>query len=104
MPNIALNDVPIGKDDTFNKEILKSGSLTKFNFKPIEFKLMVNRIRDIEDALGSMSLEITEIMKKSRNFSRSLFFVMDIHVMTNGSIFHFPYIHFDSNSLQATLI
>ena len=34
LPNIALNDVPIGKDDKSNKEISKFGNLPKFNFKP----------------------------------------------------------------------
>ena len=34
IPNIALNDVPVGKDDTSNKEISKNGEIIKFNFKP----------------------------------------------------------------------
>ena len=33
-PNIALDDVPVGKDDKFNKEIKKIGSVTQFTFKP----------------------------------------------------------------------
>ena len=34
LPNIALDDVPIGNDDKSNKEIKKFGVLPKFNFKP----------------------------------------------------------------------
>ena len=34
LPNLPLKDVPIGKDDTFNKEISKSGEIKKFKFKP----------------------------------------------------------------------
>ncbi len=34
LPNIALEDVPLGKDDKSNKEISKFGNLPKFNFKP----------------------------------------------------------------------
>ena len=33
LPNIALNDVPIGKDDSSNKEIKKIGEIPKFEFK-----------------------------------------------------------------------
>ena len=34
LPNIALDDVPIGKDENANKEIGKFGKINKFNFKP----------------------------------------------------------------------
>ena len=33
LPNIPLDDVPIGKDDTFNKVIKKAGKINKFDFK-----------------------------------------------------------------------
>ena len=35
LPNIALEDVPIGNDESSNKEIKKWGSISKFSFKPI---------------------------------------------------------------------
>ena len=35
LPNIALEDVPVGKDESFNTEIKKIGEKTNFNFKPI---------------------------------------------------------------------
>ena len=34
LPNIALDDVPIGKDENFNKEIKKIGDIKNFDFKP----------------------------------------------------------------------
>ncbi len=34
LPNIALKDVPIGKDESYNKEISKNGEIKKFSFKP----------------------------------------------------------------------
>ena len=34
-PNIALEDVPIGKDEGSNKEINKVGEFFKFEFKPL---------------------------------------------------------------------
>jgi len=35
LPNLALDDVPIGKDDRSNKEIKKIGEIPKFEFKPM---------------------------------------------------------------------
>ena len=35
LPNIALDDVPIGKNENSNKEIKKIGEIFKFEFKPI---------------------------------------------------------------------
>ena len=35
LPNLALDDVPIGKDDSSNKEIKKIGEIPKFEFKPM---------------------------------------------------------------------
>ena len=35
LPNIALDDVPVGKNETFNKEIKKNGEIPTFDFKPL---------------------------------------------------------------------
>ena len=34
LPNIALDDVPIGSDENFNKELRKVGKIPNFKFKP----------------------------------------------------------------------
>ncbi len=34
LPNIALDDVPVGKDEKSNKELNKIGEIPKFNFEP----------------------------------------------------------------------
>ena len=39
---------------------------------------MVKLVREVEKALGEVSYNLTEKMKKSREFSRSLFVVKDI--------------------------
>lgn len=49
-----------------------------FSLEPEELKLMVNSIRETEKALGEVSYNLTDKMKKSREFSRSLFVVKDI--------------------------
>ncbi len=35
LPNVALNDVPVGKDEKSNKEIKKDGKINNFSFKPL---------------------------------------------------------------------
>jgi pseudaminic acid synthase len=49
-----------------------------FSMEPKEFKLMVERVREVEKALGSVDYEMNEKKQKSRVFSRSLFVVNDI--------------------------
>ena len=47
LPNLALDDVPIGKDEKSNKLIKKFGNIKKFSFKPkshVEIGLKNNEI------------------------------------------------------------
>ncbi|MDR2968279.1 MAG: pseudaminic acid synthase [Tannerellaceae bacterium] len=49
-----------------------------FSMNPEEFAQMVRGIREAEKALGSVTYELTEKVKKNRKFSRSLFVVKDM--------------------------
>lgn len=49
-----------------------------FSLEPNELRDMVKSIREVESALGQVSYELTDKMKNSREFSRSLFVVNDI--------------------------
>ena len=49
-----------------------------FSLEPDEFKQMVKAVREVEKALGDVSYKLTERMKKSRDFSRSLFITTDL--------------------------
>ena len=49
-----------------------------FSLEPDEFKSMVTSIREIEKALGEVNYELTDRVKKSRDYTRSLFIVEDI--------------------------
>jgi pseudaminic acid synthase len=49
-----------------------------FSLEPPEFKTMVEAVREVEIAMGEVSYELTDKMKKSREFSRSLFAVENI--------------------------
>jgi pseudaminic acid synthase len=55
-----------------------------FSLEPNEFKKMVDEIRNVEKALGKSSFDLTEKIKNSRKFARSLFVVKDIEA---GAIF-----------------
>lgn len=56
----------------------QGGPDASFSIEPNEFKSMTKGIRDAEESLGSISYELTEKMRKSREFMRSLFVVEDI--------------------------
>lgn len=55
-----------------------------FSLEPDEFKKMVDEIRVVEKALGEVTFELNDKVKKSRTFARSLFVVEDIRA---GEIF-----------------
>lgn len=60
------------------------GPDSAFSIEPEEFRQMVKSIREVEKALGSVTYELTEKQKKSRELSRSLFVVKD---MKKGEVF-----------------
>jgi pseudaminic acid synthase len=50
-----------------------------FSMEPAEFSSMVKSVREVEKALGDVNYDLSEKIKKSREFSRSLFVVEDIN-------------------------
>jgi len=53
LPNIALDDVPIGKDERANKEIEKIGEIPKFNFKPLTHSEIGEKNKQMDFDLAS---------------------------------------------------
>lgn len=49
-----------------------------FSLEPEEFKAMVKAVREAEKAIGKVDYELSDKVKKSREFARSLFAVKDI--------------------------
>ncbi len=74
--SVALGGSIIEKHLTLDRKL--GGPDAAFSLEPDEFKAMVKSVREVEKALGEVSYELTEKMKKSREFSRSLFVVKDI--------------------------
>ncbi|MBX9852778.1 MAG: pseudaminic acid synthase [Cytophagaceae bacterium] len=73
---VALGAKIIEKHFILDKSV--GGPDAAFSLEPHEFKSMVQAVRDSERALGQVQYELTEKVKKSRDFSRSLFIVKDI--------------------------
>ncbi|MBC7475493.1 MAG: pseudaminic acid synthase, partial [Candidatus Sericytochromatia bacterium] len=80
--SIALGAKVIEKHFILDRSL--GGPDSTFSLEPIEFKNMVNSVREIEKALGQVNYELSEKMQKSREFSRSLFVVKNIE---EGDIF-----------------
>jgi len=80
--SVALGACIIEKHLTLDRAL--GGPDAAFSLEPEEFKAMVKSIREVEKALGEVSYDLTEKMKRSREFSRSLFVVKD---MKAGEIF-----------------
>ena len=74
--SVALGACIIEKHLTLDRSL--GGPDAAFSLEPEEFKVMVESVREVEKALGEVSYDLTEKMKKSREFSRSLFVVKDI--------------------------
>jgi pseudaminic acid synthase len=60
------------------------GPDASFSLEPEGFKAMVRSVREVEKALGEVSYELAEKVKRSRELSRSLFAVRDVK---QGEIF-----------------
>ena len=87
IPNIPHVDVPLGKNETSNIEILKSGKVPVFNFKPkSHFELGENlEMLDFEIATKTSGSRFVFVKDKLALLERALSnFMLDIHVNKNG--------------------
>ena len=74
--SVALGAKIIEKHFILDRKM--DGPDAAFSMEPDEFRSMVEAVRDVEKALGTVNYDVTEKTKKSREFSRSLFAVEDI--------------------------
>lgn len=73
---VALGACIVEKHFTLSRK--NPGPDNSFSLEPHEFQAMVEAIRGVENALGTVSYDVTEHEKASRVFRRSLFAVEDI--------------------------
>jgi len=74
--SVALGGCIIEKHLTLDRKL--GGPDAAFSLEPSEFKEMVKSVREVEKALGVVSYELTKRIRRSREFSRSLFVVKDV--------------------------
>ena len=74
--SVSLGTKIIEKHLTLDRK--KGGPDASFSLEPEEFRTMVQSIREVEKAIGKVSYDLTKKIKRSREFSRSLFVVKDI--------------------------
>ena len=87
LPNIPLKDVPIGKDENDNKEIIKIGNIKKFSFKPkshYEIGEKLNML-DFDLATKTSGSRFVFVKDKLASLERALSnFMIDTHTKVNG--------------------
>ncbi|MFA9549843.1 MAG: serine--tRNA ligase, partial [Hyphomicrobium sp.] len=87
IPNLPLDDLPVGKDEADNKEVRKVGTPPKFDFKPKQHF-------EVGEALGLMDFETAAKISGARfvvlkgalaRLERALAaFMLDLHTGENG--------------------
>ena len=82
LPNIASDDVPIGKDESYNKLIKKEGDIKKFSFKVkshIDLGLKDKRI-DFDTSIKLSGARFVVLRDKFAMLERALInFMLDVH-------------------------
>ena len=87
IPNLPLNDVPVGKDENSNKEVIKSGKIKEMNFKPkshYEIGEKLNML-DFDLATKTTGSRFVFVKDKLASLERAISnFMIDTHVNNNG--------------------
>ena len=89
IPNMPLKDVPVGKDESSNKEIIKVGNIKKFGFKPkSHYEIGENlNMLDFDLATKTTGSRFVFVKSKLALLERALSnFMIDKHTKNNGYI------------------
>ena len=87
IPNIPNKDVPVGNDETKNVEIIKSGKIPEFDFKPkSHYELGENlNMLDFELATKTTGSRFVFVKNKLAQLERAISnFMINTHVTKNG--------------------
>ncbi len=87
VPNIPLKDVPHGKDENDNKEILKVGEIKKFTFNPKSHYELGEKLNmlDFDLATKTTGSRFVFVKDKLASLERAISnFMLDTHTKING--------------------
>jgi len=87
IPNIALKDIPVGKDETSSKEISKCGEISKFKFKPKSHYEIGEKLQmlDFDLATKTTGSRFVFVTGKLAQLERAISnFMLDTHINLNG--------------------
>ena len=87
LPNIALDDVPIGKDEKSNKEIKKIGEIPNFNFKPLSHDQLGEKMNlmDFNAATKTTGSRFVFLKNDLALLERAILnFMLDVHTREFG--------------------
>ncbi len=82
LPNLALDDVPLGKDEKSNKELKKTGKVPKFNFKILSHYELGEKLNlmDFNLATKTSGSRFVFLKGKLAELERAISnFMLDIH-------------------------
>jgi len=86
-PNLALDDVPVGKDDGSNKEISKMGEISKFDFKPLSHHEIGKKLNlmDFDTATKTSGARFVFLKGMLASLERAISnFMLDCHTKEFG--------------------
>ena len=87
IPNLPLNDVPVGKDENSNKEVVKSGEIKEMSFKPKSHYEIGEKLKmlDFDLATKTTGSRFVFVKDKLASLERAISnFMIDTHVNNNG--------------------
>ena len=87
IPNLPLDEVPVGKDENDNVEITKSGEIKDFKFKPLSHYELGEKLNmlDFDLATKTTGSRFVFVKDKLAALERAISnFMIDIHIQKNG--------------------
>ena len=87
IPNLPLNEVPVGKDENDNIEVAKSGEIKDFKFKPLSHYEIGEKLNmlDFDLATKTTGSRFVFVKDKLAALERAISnFMIDTHIQKNG--------------------
>mgnify|MGYP001192283580 CR=1 FL=1 len=103
IPNIAMEDVPVGKDEKTNKVLKKFGKIKKFNFKVKSHSDLGGKLMDFDSAVKLSGSRFVVLKDKLALLERALInFMLDLHTKKFGYIEISPPLIVNENTMFGT--